>query len=267
MTNYDIKIFIEGALMNIMEKFSLTRKVAIVTGASKGLGRSMAIGLAQAGASVAVVSRTKNLIEETAAEIIRNGGDALAIPTDVTSEDDIERMTALVYEKFGKIDILVNNAGIGGSKISVDLTSDEWDQMMNTNAKSIFMASRAVGKIMIRQKSGKLINITSILGDRPLPSNLHYGASKAAIINMTKSLALEWARFHINVNGIAPGWFLTEMTKDQQEGENQKFLLRRIPFGRFGTPDEIAGLTIFLASPAADYMTGQTVFIDGGYSV
>ena len=253
--------------MNIMEKFSLARKVAIVTGASKGLGRAMAIGLAQAGATVAVVSRTKNLIEDTAAEIIRNGGDAIAVPTDVTSEEDIERMTAVVFEKFGRIDILVNNAGMGGSKISVNLTTDEWDHMMNTNAKSIFLASRAVGKIMIRQRSGKLINISSILGDRPLPASLHYGASKAAVINMTKALALEWARFKINVNGIAPGYFVTEMTKEQQEGEIQKYLLAKIPFGRFGSSDEIVGLAVFLASPAADYMTGQTVFIDGGYSV
>jgi NAD(P)-dependent dehydrogenase (short-subunit alcohol dehydrogenase family) len=253
--------------MNIMEKFSLSGKVAIVTGGSKGLGRSMAIGLAQAGARVAVVSRTKSLIEEAAAEIIRNGGDAIAIPTDVTCEEDIERMTAVVFEKFGKIDILVNNAGMGGSKVSVTLTTDEWDQMMNTNARSIFLASKAVGKIMIRQKFGKVINISSVLGKGALPNSLHYGASKAAIISMTKTLALEWARFNINVNGIAPGWFLTEMTREQQEGDNQKFLLRKIPFGRFGTPDEIVGLTIFLASPAADYMTGQTIFIDGGYSI
>ena len=253
--------------MDIMEKFSLCGKVAIVTGGSKGLGRSMAIGLAQAGARVAVVSRTKSLIEEAAAQIIRNGGDAIAIPTDVTSEKDIEKMSAVVFEKFGKIDILVNNAGMGGSKISVTLTTDEWDQMMNTNARSIFLASKAIGKIMIRQKFGKVINISSVLGKGALPNSLHYGASKAAVISMTKTLALEWARFNINVNGIAPGWFLTEMTREQQEGENQKFLLRKIPFGRFGSPDEIVGLTIFLASPAADYMTGQTIFIDGGYSV
>ncbi len=122
--------------------------------------------------------------------------------------------------------------------------------MMNTNAKSIFLASRAVGKIMIRQRSGKLINISSILGDRPLPASLHYGASKAAVINMTKALALEWARFKINVNGIAPGYFVTEMTKEQQEGEIKKLLLTKIPFGRFGSSDEIVGLAVFLASPA-----------------
>jgi NAD(P)-dependent dehydrogenase (short-subunit alcohol dehydrogenase family) len=253
--------------MSIMEKFSLSGKVAIVTGGSKGLGRSMAIGLAQAGARVAVASRTKNLIEETAAEIIRSGGDAIAIPTDVTSEEDIEKMAAVAFEKFGKIDILVNNAGMGGSKISVTLTTDEWDCMMNTNARSIFLASRAVGKIMIRQEYGKVINISSVLGKGALPNSLHYGASKAAIISMTKTLALEWARFNINVNGIAPGWFLTEMTREQQVGENQEFLLKKIPFRRFGAPDEIVGLTVFLASQASDYMTGQTIFIDGGYSV
>lgn len=253
--------------METMGQFNLTGRVAVVTGGSMGLGRAMAIGLAEAGARVVVVSRTTKLIEEAAGEIIRQGGDAIAVTADVTREEDIERMTAQVCGKYGTVDILVNNAGIGGSKKSVALSTKEWDRMINTNARSVFLASRAAGKIMIRQKHGKIINISSVLGKGALPHSLHYGASKAAIIHMTKTLALEWAPFHINVNGIAPGWFLTDMTKDQQQGDSEKFLLSRIPFGRFGKPEEIVGLAIFLSSPASDYITGETVFIDGGYSI
>jgi NAD(P)-dependent dehydrogenase (short-subunit alcohol dehydrogenase family) len=256
-----------GMAMDVMEQFKLSGQVAVVTGGSKGLGRAMAIGLAQAGAKVAVVSRTTKLIEETASEIRGNGGDAIAVSADVTREDDMERMTAEVCGKYGTIDILVNNAGIGGGKESVTVTAAEWDHMMNTNTRSVFLASRAVGKVMIRQKHGKVINISSVLGKAALAYSLHYGASKAAVIHMTKILALEWAPFHIHVNGIAPGWFLTEMTKDQQEGENEKVLLRKIPFRRFGNPEDMTGLAIFLSSRASDYITGETIFIDGGYSI
>ena len=256
-----------GAEMEAMERFRLTGRVAVVTGGSMGLGRAMAGGLAEAGARVAVVSRTAKRIEEVAAEIVRKGGEAIAVAADVTREDDIEGMMARVCGEFGTIDILVNNAGIGGSRKSVSLGTEEWDRMMNTNARSVFLASRAAGRIMIRQKRGKIVNISSVLGKGALPYSLHYGASKAAIIHMTKTLALEWAPFHINVNGIAPGWFLTDMTKDQQQGESEKFLLGKIPFGRFGKPEEIVGLAVFLSSPASDYITGETVFIDGGYSI
>ncbi len=253
--------------MGVLNQFGLSGRVAIVTGGSKGLGRAMALGLAEAGAKVAVVSRTRSLIEETAAEIVKKGGEAIAVPTDMRSEEDVERMVALVAEKFGRIDILINNAGIGGSRKVVAMTTDEWSNMMDTNVKSIFLAVRAVGKVMIRQRSGKVINVSSVLGKGALPRSMHYGASKAAIIHMTKTLALEWAPFNIHVNGIAPGWFLTEMTKDQQEGENREFLIRRIPFGRFGNPEEMVGLAVFLASDASNYITGDTVFIDGGYSL
>jgi NAD(P)-dependent dehydrogenase (short-subunit alcohol dehydrogenase family) len=176
--------------MGVMEQFNLSGKVAVVTGGSKGLGRAIAIGLAQAGAKVAVVSRTTKLIEETVSMIITNGGDAIPVTADVTREDDIESMTAGVYEQYGTIDILVNNAGIGGGKKSVLLTVAEWDHMMNTNARSSFLTSRSVGKIMIKQRHGKIINISSVLGKRALAYSLLYGASKAAIIHMTKTLAL-----------------------------------------------------------------------------
>jgi gluconate 5-dehydrogenase/2-deoxy-D-gluconate 3-dehydrogenase len=253
--------------MDAIEQFRLAQRVAVVTGGSKGLGRAMAIGLAEAGARVAVASRTRSLIEETASEIVGKGGEAIAVPADMTREEDVEAMTAAVLAAYGRIDILINNAGIGGSKRSADLTVEDWERLMNTNARSVFLACRAVGKAMIRQRSGKIINVGSILGHGALPNSLHYGASKAAVHHMTKTLALEWARFNIQVNCIVPGWFLTEMTKDQQEGENETFLLGKIPFRRFGRPDEIVGLAVYLASGASDYMTGQTLFLDGGYSI
>jgi len=253
--------------MDVVEQFRVPGKIAIVTGASRGLGRAMAIGLAQAGAKIAVVSRTSELIEETAREIVRQGGEAFPVKADVKIEEDVESMVDIVIKKFGRIDILVNNAGITSPKNTIDISPDEWDEVIETNMKSVFLVSKAAAKIMIGQKSGKIINISSFLGRDALASSLSYGASKAAIIHMTKTLALELAPYGINVNCIAPGWFLTDMTLPQQEEENKKFLLRKIPLKRFGKPEEIAGLAVFLSSGAADYITGETVFIDGGYSI
>lgn len=254
--------------MKYLEQFKLTDKVAVVTGGSKGLGRAMAIGLAEVGATVAVVSRTKNLIEETAQEIIKAGGKAIAVPTDIKNEQDIERMAKAVVDKYGRIDIMINNAGIAPMRPAVDIPLHEWNEVMDTNVKSVFFTAKTIGKIMIKQKSGKIINLASVLGQEALYFCLHYGASKAAIIQMTKNLALEWSRFPIHVNCIAPGFFATEMTQAQHDNEKErKFLLQKIPFYRFGQPEEIVGLAIFLASPASNYMTGQTIFMDGGYSI
>ncbi|MGO9138104.1 MAG: SDR family NAD(P)-dependent oxidoreductase [Syntrophales bacterium] len=254
--------------MNYLDQFNLTDKVAIVTGGSKGLGRAMAIGLAGAGAKTVVVSRSKNLIEETAQEIVKAGGEAIAIPVNVRSDIDIERMAQAVGKKFGRIDILVNNAGIAPTNDAVDIPLEEWNNVMDTNLKSIFLTAKIIGKKMLNQKQGKVINIGSVLGKGALLQCVHYSASKAAIMQMTRSLALEWAPFNINVNCIAPGFFSTEMTKAQFENEiERKFLLRKIPFKRFGKPEDIIGLAIFLSSPASDYITGETVFIDGGYSI
>ena len=254
--------------MNYLDQFKLGGKSVIVTGGSKGLGRAMALGLAEAGARVAVVSRSKILIEETAQEIIRAGGQAMAVPAEVRSERDVERMVEIVADQYGEIDVLVNSAGIAPMNRAVDITMAEWDDVMDTNIKSLFLTARSVGKRMIKQMRGKVINLGSVLGKGALNLCLHYGASKAAIMQMTRVLAFEWSPFNINVNCIAPGFFATEMTKVQQEDERfRTFLIDRIPFKRFGKPEEVVGLAIFLSSEAADYITGQTVFIDGGYSI
>lgn len=251
-----------------MNTFRLDDKVAIVTGGSKGLGQAMAIGLGAAGAQVVVTSRTTNLIEATANEIVKNGGRAIAIPVDVKSQKSIDDMVATVHEKFGRVDILINNAGIAPMGKAVDISVEEWDDVMNTNLKSAFLLSRAVGRIMLAQKKGKVINIGSVLGTMASNVALPYCTTKAGLAHMTRALALEWAPFRINVNCIAPGFFETEMTKRQQEDEaHNKFLKFKIPFRRLGKPEEIVGTAIFLSSEASDYMTGSVLVIDGGYSI
>jgi len=250
----------------ILDLFSLRSKVAIVTGGSKGLGRAMAIGLGDAGAQVVVVSRSKNLIEEASNEIIKKGGKAIPVPADVTKVEDIEQMAKTVADKFGKIDILINNAGIAPMNKALNISIEEWDSVIETNLKSVFLMARIVGERMIQQKKGKIINISSVLGKMASNTALHYCASKAGIIQMTKALALEWAGFGINVNCIAPGFFETEMIKEHDETQ-RKFLMFKIPFKRTGKPEEIVGTVIFLASEASDYITGETIFVDGGYSI
>lgn len=250
----------------ILDSFRLSGKTAIVTGGSKGLGRAIAIGLGEAGAQVAVVSRSKNLIKEASNEIINKGGKAIPVPADVTKAEDIEQMVKTVLNQFGKIDILINNAGIAPMNKALNISVEEWDRVIETNLKSVFLVTRIVGERMIQQKRGKIINISSVLGKMASNTALHYCTSKAGIIQMTKALALEWAGFGIHVNGIAPGFFETEMIKDHDEIQ-RKFLMFKIPFKRTGKPEEIVGTAIFLASEASDYITGETIFVDGGYSI
>lgn len=254
--------------MTYLDKFRLENKVAIVTGGSKGLGQAMAIGLGDVGAQVVVTSRTTNLIEATANEIVKNGGSAIAIPVDVKSQKSIDEMVSKVFDRFGRIDILINNAGIAPMSKTIDTSVEEWDDVMNTNLKSVFLLSKAVGKVMLKQKKGKIINIGSVLGIMASNVALPYCASKAGLAHMTRVLALEWAPYRINVNCIVPGFFETEMTKHQQEDEaHSKFLKFKIPFRRLGKPEEIIGAAIFLSSEASDYMTGSVLVIDGGYSI
>jgi NAD(P)-dependent dehydrogenase (short-subunit alcohol dehydrogenase family) len=250
----------------ISDLFSLHEKTAIVTGGSKGLGRAIAIGFGKAGAQVIVVSRKKKLIEETANEIIKIGGSAIAIPGDVTKIEDIERMKRIVLDKFMNIDILVNNAGIGLMNKALEITIEEWDNVIETNLKSVFLVSKIIGRRMVEQTRGKIINISSVLGKVASKEALHYCASKAAIIQLTKALALEWAPFNVHINCIAPGFFETEMIR-KNEYNQEKFIKFKVPLKRIGKPDEIVGAAIFLASKASDYITGETIFVDGGYSI
>jgi 2-deoxy-D-gluconate 3-dehydrogenase len=255
--------------MNYIDRFKLDEKVAIVTGGSKGLGRAIAIGMGEAGAKVVVVSRTKNLIEETANEIISYGGEAIAIPVDVKNEDDIKKAVNETIDTFGQLDILVNNAGIAPMNPTLKVAADEWNNVIETDLTSNFLfAKMAVRSAMKEQRKGKIINIGSVLGFMASNVAPHYCAAKAGLAHLTKALALEWAHYNINVNCIAPGFFKTDMTKEQQENEaHKKFLKFKIPFKRLGEPDEVVPTAIFLASEAASYITGSTIIVDGGYTI
>ncbi|MGD0280704.1 MAG: 3-oxoacyl-ACP reductase family protein [Smithella sp.] len=254
--------------MGYLENFKVVDEVAIVTGGSKGLGRAMAFGLAECGAKVVVASRTVSLIQQTANEIIKKGGQAIAVPVDVKNPQSIEQMAAQVMNRYGRVDILINNAGIAPMKKTMETDIEDWNDVLNTNLKSAFLTSKIIARGMIKQRKGKIINIGSVLGNMASNVAMPYCVSKAGIAQMARALALEWAPFGINVNCIAPGFFETEMTAEQREDESHmKFLKYKIPFKRLGRPDEIVGAALFLASRASDYMTGAVLYIDGGYSI
>jgi len=252
------------------KKFSLEGKVAVVTGAGRGLGKVMALALAEAGADIVATARSKNEIEETQKEVIALGRRAIAIVVDVTKTIDVDKMVAKTIEHFGKIDILINNAGGGGGSTVLNLTDDLIHLDINRNLVSTVICSRAAGQHMIKQKSGKIINISSTAGQIAADGLSIYGASKAGIAHFTKSLAKEWARYNINVNCIAPGFFYTESNIKQLKLNDPKIsdiILKKIPLRRFAQPEEIGTLAVFLASEASSFMTGTIVNIDGGQSI
>ncbi len=249
----------------ILDKFKLDKKVAIVTGASRGLGQGMAIGLAEAGAKVALVARGD--MSETATKIKSLGGECLEIKADLADAKIADTIIDKTLEKFGQIDILVNNAGIIRRAPITEFTMDDWDDVMNVNLRTLFYLSKQSAKQMIRQgKGGKIINIASMLsyqGGILVPS---YTASKSAVMGLTRLLANELAQYEINVNGIAPGYMATDNTAPLRKDEKRnQAILERIPAGRWGTPDDLKGITVFLASDASKYMQGFTVAVDGGW--
>ena len=249
--------------MNSM--FSLTDRVAIVTGAGRGIGKALALGLAQAGADVVVAARTAAKIERTAAEIRDLGRRALPMPTDVRISEQVANMVKRTLEEFNRIDILVNNAGSGFLAPALKLSEGGWDAIMRENLKQYFLCSKAVAETMIEQGKGNIINISSMEALRATVSNPAYAASKAGIISLTQSLAVEWAPYHIRVNALVPGHIGTRgVLKLLEENPNFQDMLKRVPLGRIGEPEDIVGATIYLASDASDYVTGTTIVIDGG---
>jgi len=252
--------------------FDLSGETAIVTGGSKGLGRSFALALAKAGADVAVASRSLIELKKVAEEIRILGRKAIAIQVDITNEDEVDRMVKKALSEFNKIDILVNNAGTKRINKSPEETSlKKWSSVMDTNVTGTFICSRAVGREMIKRKKGKIINIASISGFI-INKGVHGGAydcSKSAVVALTKVLAVEWAKYNININAIAPGYFRTKPNQALFE-ENPDFYKKvkdMIPLKRIGEPEELGGLAIFLASKASNFMTGTTIIIDGGYTL
>ena len=237
----------------------------MVTGAGRGLGRSMAMALASAGAAVALVARREDDLNAVASEIRALGGRAFAIPLDVARDDAGEFAVQKTLEAFGRIDILVNNAGISEFGPALEYSLAQWQRVMQVNLTAPFTFSQAAGKRMFLQKSGKIINIASMYGLKGEPGLAAYCTSKGGLIQLTKTLAVEWARYNIQVNAVAPGYFETDMVGTSLENPKiAEAMLRKIPARRFGKPDELGPLAVFLASAASDFMTGEVVVIDGG---
>jgi NAD(P)-dependent dehydrogenase (short-subunit alcohol dehydrogenase family) len=250
-----------------MKMFDLTGKVAVVTGGGTGLGEAAARALAEAGASVVLSGRRRENLEKVAADIQSNGGQALPVVADVSRREDVESMAAEALRAYGRIDVLVNNAGINIAKPFLDLTEEEWDAVLNTNLKGCFYCCQAIGKGMVEQGSGSIINMVSVFGLRGFMNLSPYIASKGAIVQFTKALAVEWGRHNVRVNAIAPSYIKTEMTKRDIESDERvlKFNLGKIPMRRGGEPHEIGGIVVFLASEASSFVTGETVAVDGGW--
>ncbi len=244
--------------------FNLQGKSAIVTGASTGLGRGMTLALAAAGAEVLLVDRAMR--EETAAEVAAKGHRVASLVADVAQTGAAKEIAQTAIHEFGKIDILVNNAGIIRRAPAIDSTAEVWDEVMAVNAKATFLLAQAAARDMMKRRSGKIINIASLLsfqGGVLVPA---YAASKGAVAQVTKALANEWAQYGINVNAIAPGYMETDNTKALREDPvRARAICDRIPAGRWGTPADLAGVVVFLASPASDYVHGHVLVVDGGW--
>ena len=242
----------------------LDGKVALVTGASRGIGRAIAIALAKEGATVAVnYAGNTEKAESVVREIREFGSEALAIQADVTNADSVTAMIKTVTEEFGKIDILVNNAGITRDNLLMRMKEEDWDSVINTNLKGVFLCTKAVSRQMMKQRKGRIINISSVVGVSGNAGQANYVAAKSGVIGLTKTSAKELAARGITVNAIAPGFIETDMTNALTEEVSEQ-LLQQIPLGRFGSPEDVAQTAIFLASEEAAYITGQTIQVDGG---
>jgi len=242
----------------------LEGKVAVVTGASRGIGRAIALKLADEGAKVVVnYSGSQAKAEEVVAMIQENGGEAIAVQASVSQTEEVTALMDTAVKTFGSLDILVNNAGITRDNLLMRMKEDEWDDVLNTNLKGVFLCTKAVTRQMMKQRAGRIINISSIVGVAGNAGQANYVAAKAGVIGLTKTTAKELASRNILVNAIAPGFIETEMT-DQLPEELKQGMLTQIPLAKLGQPEDIAKAVAFLASDDADYMTGQTLHIDGG---
>lgn len=242
---------------------ALADQVAIVTGASRGIGRAVALSLAVEGATVVVnYARSSQAADELVAQITQAGGQALAMQADVSQAAEVDGLVKNALEKFGRIDVLVNNAGITRDTLLLRMKLEDWQAVIDLNLTGVFLCTRAVAKVMLKQRSGRIINIASVAGQMGNPGQANYSAAKAGVIGFTKTVAKEMAPRGITVNAVAPGFIATDMTGDLP---NTDEILKFIPLGRFGQPEDIAGMVRFLAAdPAAAYITGQVMNVDGG---
>lgn len=244
----------------------LTGRVAVVTGASRGIGRAVAVALAEAGADVALAARHVADLEDTARLVRKTGRRALAVSTDVAVAGDVEQLMARTVAELGGLDVLVNNSGIGEPHLALDTTEEIWDRHLDVNAKGTFLCCQAAAHHMVSQGSGKIINVTSIFALKGVPNYAAYSASKAAVVGLTRALAVEWARDGLSVNAVAPGYLATDINAEARADPNRLArLVGSVPVGRVGEPEEIGPLIVYLASAASDYMTGAVLTFDGGW--
>lgn len=257
-------------MIDVKKLYDLSGRVAVVTGGGYGLGEKMAEGLAQAGADLAICSRKLEKCKETATRIGKLGVKAVAMELDVTKEDSVRLLAEKLEKEFGRADVLVNNSGTAWATPPEDVKLVDWDRVIETNLTGAFLCSQSVGRIMIKQRRGKIINISSIAGSLGSRSELldaiSYSVSKGALNALTRDLAVKWAKYNINVNAIAPSFFPTHLTEwvIKHRSEN---IIARTPLGRLGGDDDLKGPVVFLASDASNFITGQVLAVDGGWSI
>jgi NAD(P)-dependent dehydrogenase (short-subunit alcohol dehydrogenase family) len=247
--------------------YDLTDQVAIVTGGGKGIGKALSMGLADAGCCVVICARQLEPLEEVAESIRAKGGKAIAVSMDHRKQENVQNMVDRAVEEFGRIDILVNNAGGQGFLCDmVDLSLGGWNAVINVNLQGVFLCSKLVGEVMIKQGGGKIVNITSVAGRDGTPGSLYYGTAKAAITNFSQGLSVEWAKYNIRVNCVGPGPVKTEnaMELTFSSPEIVKRVTAGVALNRFAEPEEILGPVMFFASDASSYVTGQSLYVDGG---
>ena len=250
-----------------LSMFGLPDRVAIVTGAGRGIGKAIALAFADAGADIVVAEVDKSLAEQTAGEVVAKGRKALVVPTDVRVPGQVDRMVEQALNKFGRIDVLVNNAGGWTVKSPVlEMKDKDWDDCIELNLRSVFLCCKAVGKVMVRQRSGAIVNISSLSGFVPYTDAPHYAAAKAGVASLTVTLADELAPYKVRVNALAPGSVETDLVKGIHRAQPglREFRIKTIPLGRLGRPEDIAAAALYLASDAADWVTGEVIFVRGG---
>lgn len=260
-------MWLPGGGRRLLQAFDLIGKTALVTGGGTGLGRVMALALAEAGADVAVAARRRERLEEAAAEIRSRGRRSAVVELDLTDPAEAARAVAEAEAALGPLDILVNNSGVSGEGWAAELPLERWDQVMATNLRGAFLMCQAAGRGMIERKGGSIVNVASVAGMIGVRMLVAYSASKGGLIQLTRTLALEWARHGVRVNALAPGYFLTDLNRGHFSTEaGERMVRNHIPMGRLGQPPELAGAVVFLASEASSFVTGAVLTVDGGQS-